>query len=79
MKLDKFGKTWAKIMGVVLMTCSAYLIGGLDSPWVAEAPIEAKIWSTAFIVIMALVALALAFLTEAKEKSINPNESRKES
>ena len=67
MKLDKFGKTWAKITGVTFLTCSAYLIGGLYDPWVPNSPIESRIWITAIFLVITVGATALAFFTELEE------------
>jgi len=67
MKLDKVGKTWAKIAGVVFMTCSAYLLGGLHSPWASGASIEGKIWTTVMFLVVTMGFMALAFFTELEE------------
>jgi len=64
MKLDKFGKKWAKLVGVIFLACSTYLLGGLYCPWVRDAPFEGKICITALFVMSTVVAIALAFLTE---------------
>jgi len=64
MKLDKFGKKWAKLVGVIFLACSTYLLGGLYSPWVPDAPIEGKIWITALFLMITVGSMALAFLTE---------------
>lgn len=66
MKLDKFGKKWAKIAGVVFLVFfflvfSANLLGGLHSP------VEGKIWITTVFLVVTVGAMALAFFTELEE------------
>jgi len=67
MKLDKFGKTWAKIAGVVFLFWFAIFFGGLYPFWAPDSPIEGRIWITALFLVLAVGATALAFFTELEE------------